>query len=107
MGIKLFFFVSILSTSLMSYATCTSSCRDTDAGRDPEYAGVVIVKTKCSPPGGPINQTEQYFLDSCSDNELTEYVCEGYSGVEFAKKVIVECKKCSPIREGVCLDFAK
>lgn len=105
MGIKRFFFVFLISTSFTVNATCTSSCRDTDAGNDPEYAGVVVIKTKCSPPGGPVNQTEQYFLDSCSKNQLSEYVCEGFSKVEFAKKIIIDCKKCSPIREGVCLEF--
>jgi hypothetical protein len=94
--------LAFLATS--AFATCMSTCRDTDAGLDPEYAGVGIVLTQCSAPGGPVHRSEQFFFDSCENNVHTEVVCAGMPGGEWMKLVKFECKQCSPIREGVCLE---
>ena len=93
-----------LVVTFSAHATCMSSCRDTDAGDDPEYAGVGIHTTQCSPPGGPVHRTDVFHFDTCSEGIHTEIVCDGMAGIEGVKEVKYECTKCSDIREGVCLE---
>lgn len=94
----------LLISSVTASATCMSTCRDTDAGNDPEYAGVGIHVTQCSPPGGPVHRTEVFHFDSCSEGVHTEIICDGMAGIEGVKEIKYECKKCSDVREGVCLE---
>lgn len=103
---KLLLSTLLLAFTLSAQATCMITCRDTDAGNDPEYAGVGILTTQCAAPGGPVHRSEAYHFDSCVDGVHTEIVCDGRVGVEGVKEIKYDCKKCSDIREGVCLDVA-
>lgn len=101
---KLLFVTLALTISLSAFATCMSTCRDTDAGNDPEYAGVGIQVTQCAAPGGPVHRTETFHFDNCSEGVHSEIVCDGMVGIEGVKEIRYECRKCSDVREGVCLE---
>jgi hypothetical protein len=79
------------------------SCHDTDAGYDPEYAGVGITIITCSPPGGPVQTTKEYSFDHCENNLHTEIICQRFPGGERVERRELPCGECSSIREGVCL----
>lgn len=96
------FLFSLFAVSA-AHATCMATCSDTDAGQDPRYAGVVVQKTSCSPPGGPVNTSNQQFFDRCENGLLSEYSCQGQFGASFALKREYRCLRCDPVRQGVCL----
>ena len=98
MHVLTFLFLAIFS--LASHATCMISCSDTDGGAFPKKAGIVSIKTSCSPPGGPVHTSIQTYSDKCENNILDEMTCEN----EMLKQIRYECFTCSSSEGGVCLN---
>lgn len=104
---KLMLMILSLLFSFSAFATCMSTCEETDAGLDPQYGSTVKQVTTCAPPGGPSNSTTEYFVEDCKKNMLKEYVCEGGSGAGHAVVVKIPCAICSKDRKGVCYEVGK